>query len=121
MNRRHRMKGFGLLIAVAVAGCGGGGPSGTVEAWFDAMNAGKYSDSIEYLGPGLAEMGKFDGGKSMADEMTHQGTMTKLDIISEEVRGEGATVKIRVHYKDGGVEDQDVSLVKADGRWKVTM
>ncbi len=124
MKRNRLMVSAVLLLAVGLvlSGClGGGGPTGTVKAWFNAMNAGKYSDAIKFLGPGLAEYGKLDGGKSMSDEMTHSGTMTKLEIISEEVRGEGATVKARVHFKDGGVQDQEVSLVKQDGKWKVTI
>jgi len=122
--KRNLLMVNGVLMlgaALLLSGCGGGGPSGTVKAWFNAMNDAKYSEAIEYLGAGLVEVGKIDGGKSMSDEMTHQGTMTKLEIVSEEVRGEGATVKVRVHFKDGGVEDQDVSLVKKDGKWKVTM
>jgi hypothetical protein len=123
MKRNRLMVSAVLLLAVGLvlSGCGGGGPTGTVKAWFNAMNAGKYSEAVEYLGSGLAELGKIDGGKSMSDDFTNSGTMTKLEVISEEVRGEGATVKVRVHFKDGGVEDQTISLVKQDGDWKITM
>ncbi len=110
-----------VMMCVALAGCGGGGPEGTVKGWFNSMNAGKHSDAMTYLTPALKEFANMDGGKSMSDEMTRNGTMTKIEIVSTEVRGEGATVKARAHYKDGGVEDHDVSLVKQEGKWKVTM
>ena len=111
-----------MMLCVANVGCGGGGgPEGTVKSWFNAMNAGKHSDAITYLSPALKEFANMDGGKGMSDEMTQNGTMSKLEIVSSEVRGEGATVKARVHLKDGSVQDHDVSLVKQDGKWKITM
>lgn len=123
MNRNKWLVGAAMVMAASLAlvGCGGGGPDGTVKGWFGAMNAGKHSEAIKFLTPALAEMANMDGGKSMSDEMTHSGTMTKCEIVSSEVRGEGATVKARIHFKDGGVEDQTVSLVKQDGKWKVTI
>jgi hypothetical protein len=111
-----------VALCALVAGCGGGGgPEGAVKGWFKAMNAGKHADAMKFLTPALAEMANMDGGKGMSDEMTHNGTMTKIEIVSTEVRGEGATVKVRVHFKDGGVEDQEHSVVKQDGAWKVTI
>lgn len=123
MLSRRMMIGAMLMstISLALVGCGGGGPEGTVKKWFNAMNEGKHSEAVKYLAPALAEFAKMDGGKAMSDDMTNSGTMSKLEIVSSEVRGEGATVNARVHYKDGGVEDQTVTLVKIDGDWKVTL
>jgi hypothetical protein len=123
MVSKRWMNGIVLACAMGLAlvGCGGGGPEGAVKGWYKAMNAGKHSDAIKYLGPAMAEFAKMDGGKAMSDEMTHNGTMTKLEILSTEVRGEGAEVKARIHFKDDSVEDQNISLVKQDGDWKVTL
>lgn len=124
MKLGKKFSAAAVLIAASVimAGCfGGSGPTAAVKGWFNAMNEGKLQDAVGYLSGGLKEMSKMDGGKSMSDEMTKQGTMTKLEIVSEEVRGEGATVKTRVHFKDGSVEDQTITLVQEDGKWKVTM
>lgn len=108
-------------MSMLLVACGGGGPDGAVKGWYNAMNAGKHSEAIKYLAPAMAEFAKMDGGKSMSDEMTHNGTMTKVEIVSSDVRGEGAEIKARIHFKDGGVEDQDISLVKQDGDWKITL
>lgn len=122
MKQNRLMSGvaFACALSLALAGCGGG-PEGAVQGWYKAMNAGKHSDAIAYLSPAMAEFAKMDGGKTMSDEMTHNGTMTKVEIVSSEVRGEGAEIKARIHFKDGGVEDQDISLVKQDGDWKITL
>ncbi len=123
MNRK--MLGTVMLFAVSVmlAGCGGSGPSATVKKLNTAMNNAKYSEMEQYLAKGVLEMSKQAGGdamKQMADGMTQNGTQTKFEVLSEEIRGEGATVKIRATFKDGSVEDADVSLVKEDGKWKMT-
>ncbi len=121
MLSKRMMVGAMLACAMSVAlvGCGGGGPDGTVKAYYNAMNAGKYTDAIEYLGATMAEIAKFDGGKTMSDESTHNGTMTKVEILESSERGEGAKVKARIHFKDGAVEDHDFDLVKQDGKWKI--
>lgn len=121
MNAKKWFGAMGMAVAMSVAlvGCGGGGPEGAVKGYFNAMNAGKYSDAIKYLGPAMAEFAKMDGGKAMSDEMTHNGTMTKVEILETSPRGEGADVKYRVHFKDDSVQDGSFSLVKQDGDWKI--
>jgi len=112
-----------VVMSVALAACGGSGPSATVKSLNNAMNNAKYSEMEQYLSKGIVEMSKQAGGgamKEMADGMTHNGTQTKFEVLSEEIRGEGATVKIRSTFKDGGVEDAEISLVKEDGKWKMT-
>jgi len=123
MKRNRWVRGAVLVCAMGLAlvGCGGGSPDAAVKGWYKAMNAGKHSDAIKYLGPAMAEFAKMDGGKTISDEMTHNGTMTKVEILSTDIRGEGAEVKARIHFKDDSVEDQDISLVKQDGDWKITM
>src|SRR5262245_11403980 len=111
-----------FAASVVLVGCGGSGPASVVKSYFNAMNSGKYSEAIEYLTGGMKDLAKVDGGKGMSDEMTKNGTMSKLEIVSEEVRGEGATVKVRIHFKNGDVEDSPpISLIKQDGKWKITM
>lgn len=123
MNTNKRLIGIGMAVALSVAlvGCGGGGPAGAVQGYYKAMNSGKYADALSYLTPTMADFAKFDGGKTMSDEMTHNGTMTKVEILETNVRGEGAEIKARIHFKDGSVDDQNISLVKQEGKWKVTI
>jgi hypothetical protein len=121
MKKNTWLVGIGMAMALSVAlvGCGGGSPGGAVKDYYNAMNSGKYADAITYLGPAMAEMAKFDGGKMMSDEMTHNGTMTKVEILETNVRGEGAEIKARIHFKDSSVNDTNISLVKQDGDWKI--
>lgn len=112
-----------FTVSTVLVGCGGSGPSATVKALNNAMNTAKYSEMEKYLSKGVLDMSKQAGDgamKQMADGMTRNGTQTKFEVLSEEIRGEGATVKIRATFKDGSVDDADVSLVKEDGKWKMT-
>jgi hypothetical protein len=123
VNSKFSAAAVVIAASIVLVACGGGNsPTAAVKGWFDAMNAGKLQDANAYLSDGMREMmTKMDGGKSLSDDLTNQGTMTKLEIVSEEVRGEGATVKARVHFKDGSVEDQNISLVQENKKWKITM
>lgn len=112
-----------MALGLALIGCGGSGPSAAVKGLNKAMNDAQYSEMEKYLSKGILEMSKGVGDgamKQMADGMTRNGTQTKFEVLSEEIRGEGATVKIRATYKDGSVDEAEISLVKEDGKWKMT-
>jgi len=110
-----------FLLALIPIGCGGGSPSGVVKSALMKANAGKYSEAHEYLS---SEMQKaFESGemkKRLWDEITKQGTIKDIEILKEEVRGEGATVSFKITYKDGSVVESEESLVKEGGKWKVS-
>ena len=69
------------------------------------------------------DLGQLAGGfKSICDKNTRDGTITRVDIQKEEVRGEGATVVVKISFKDGTSKDDDKnSLIKEKGSWKLTI
>ena len=94
-----------LLALFCVSGCGGASssPGETVKAVLEAANAGKYSEANEGLGGAARKVfGDVANSKQYWDLATVKGTITKIEIKKEEVRGEGATVQYVVHYKIGG-------------------
>jgi len=123
MSTKKWLVGPALILAMGLAlvGCGAG-PGDTIKAWSSAMNEGKYSEVEQYLSKNVLAASKQVGDgaiKQMADGMTNNGTLSKIEIESEEVNGDRATVKFKVHFKDGSVEPGEGTLVKEEGKWKV--
>src|SRR6185503_15401863 len=49
------------------------------------------------------------------------GTIAKVEIVKEEVRGEGAVVTANISFKDGPpLQDDRTELIKEDGSWRLT-
>ncbi len=90
-----------------------------------AANEGQYSETTEYLSSAVIEVAEGDwgalvgGSRGMWDEITRNGTIREIEVLSEEIRGEGATVRFKIHYKDGSTKNEDEPLVQEDGQWKL--
>lgn len=117
-----------LTAVLMTSGCGGSNsPGGAVKAAYTAANAGQYSEANKYMSSEALSvmggtLGAFVGGlKGMWDRATREGTIDKVEIIKEEVRGEGATVIFRIHYKNGDTEKKSESMIKEDGKWKIAV
>jgi hypothetical protein len=118
-----------FLIPIGLLGCSREGtradsPSEVVAALVDACNRGLYSEASTYFSQELLNgpTGQRAGGIQMiCDGQTRGGTVTNFEALSENIRGEGAIVVGRIHFKDGSTKDQDrTALMRIDGSWKVT-
>jgi uncharacterized protein (DUF2252 family) len=116
-------------VMVLSVGCSGTGflsksPSQVVVASEMAGNAGKYSEARSYIAQGLQQMIDQRGGdaelKRHIDEDTKNGTIARVEILKEEIRGEGASVSYRIYYKDGQTRDDNATLIKEKGEWKLS-
>jgi hypothetical protein len=131
---------IGLIVAclcIVLDGCSGGGnsvsnafdfssPSSVVKKLFNACNAGEYSKAKELYTTSLqktidGDLGALAGGmKGICDDETRNGTITNVEIKSEDVRGEGAVVIANIHFKDGNTKEADKSeLIKENGVWRL--
>jgi len=117
-----------LVIGVLLISCGNIGgpfqrsPGEVVKAFYAAANEGRYSDAEEMLAEDAkraikGELGQLAGGfKAICDKNTKDGTVDRLEIQKEETRGEGASVVVKIYYKDGSTKDDDKnSLIKENG------
>jgi len=120
----------GIAVLMITSGCdsiGGKSPSQVVVAAHMAANEGKYSEAEKYMSSEVINamksgLGALAGGwKGAWDKTTRNGTIQKIEILKEEVRGEGATVHFRIHFKDGKTKDDDEPLIKENGQWKITI
>ncbi len=119
------------MISIAILGtvsCGSfhKSPSEVVKSVYAACNDGKYSEAEKYLSKDMTalvhgSLGASQGGmKRACDESTRDGKMTRVEILSERIRGDGATVMARIHFQDGSTKEEDkTELVKEEGAWKI--
>ena len=102
-------------------------PSDVIVAAYMAANDGKYSAvephlSSEFRNAMKSSLGTLAGGtKGVWDRETRDGTVQRIEILEENVRGEGATVSFRIHYEDGETETEAEPLIMEDGIWKITI
>lgn len=103
-------------------------PGAVVQAFYMAANAGKYSEAEQFLSEDAdkairGDLGQLAGGfKNICDKNTKEGTIAKVEVQKEEVRGEGSTVIVKIFFKDGSTKDEDKnSLIKEKGAWKLTI
>jgi heat shock protein HslJ len=82
-------------------------------------NAGQYSEVEPLFSADLQSLmhspqAAAGGGiKSFCDGNTRGGTITAVDVVSEEIKGEGAKVVVNIHFKDGTTKEHDSnSLIK---------
>jgi hypothetical protein len=51
---------------------------------------------------------------------TRDGTLERIEPISEKIRGEGAEVKSYFWYQDGTKREDTTHLLRENGRWRVS-
>ena len=109
-------------------GIPGASPTAVVQDFYMAANGGKYSEAEAMLAKETKDAisglwGQLAGGlKGICDKNTKNGTITSIDPISEEIRGEGRTVVITIHFKDGSAKEKDkTGLIRRDGKWQNTL
>jgi hypothetical protein len=101
-------------------------PSDVVREAYLAANEGKYSQAEKHLSSDVVNamkghLGAMTGGmKGAWDRLTKGGTIEQMEILKEEIRGEGARVHFRLRYKDGATKEDDEPLIRENGRWKIS-
>ena len=125
MKSRHSVGLATSIVAITVLliGCthlGKKSPPEVLQAFFAAANSGKYSEAEGYLTSSSKSMMALGGGiKKFADKETRDGTLASVEILKIDMRGEGAKINYKIHYKDGQSKDDDVSLIVENGEWRI--
>lgn len=118
-----------ITLAIAVAGCskvgiGQKSPGEVVQAAIMAANEGKISEYKQCLSEDaiavLSQHGDLGMVMQKAQEDPRFGTIARVEILKEEIRGETAKVSFRVQYKNGQTEEDSMSLIKEKGEWKLS-
>jgi hypothetical protein len=132
MKRNFHTLSIACVLLVTCS-CGLGhksSPSDVVLEAYKAANEGKYAevekylsfDTVDAIKAATEAFGSWVGGmKGTWDKATRNRTIEKIKILNEEIRGDKAKVRYRIHFKDGSAKDDDVNLVKEGGQWKITV
>jgi hypothetical protein len=97
-------------------------PSKVLVGTIMKANGGHYSAADEALLPEtLTAIKSRIMTQLMWDNITKKGTVQNVKVLKEEVRGEGATVRISVEYRDGTSAQVEEMMSKVQGKWKVSL
>lgn len=118
-----------LTLALLLGACGGtfsapldNSPGAVVEVFYQAANEGRYSDAEQHLSTEALVAVKQIGFKRLCDMNTRNGQIKTVEIMKEDIRGEGATVHARILFNDGKTKDNDITeLIREKGTWKVAL
>lgn len=114
-----------LLFVYAVACSGGGnGPGDVVEDFNTAIAAGDSEAMLEHLEPTAREAFEPKAGMIVslaAQQAERRGGFDGVEIVSEEIDGDNATVTYRTSFGDGTSEEQTANLRRVDGVWYMAM
>lgn len=99
-------------------------PAEVVNAFYAACNDGLYSkaeklttkESLDYIQSTFAMLG---GLKGYCDSITEEGTLVRVEITEERVRGEGARLATKFHFKGGNTETGEEALIKTPAGWRL--
>ena len=122
----HRLPfSLALFAALVAVGCADSGPAGTVKQFYRFVESGELEAASEMLTGRMVSMLGPDKvkaalGEGMAD-VSKKGGIQSLDILSEEVDGPVAKVRLRVTYGNGETEEEELELIRVDDRWIISV
>jgi Domain of unknown function (DUF4878) len=132
VNPTHRRAAVLVILALLIMSMTGCAlftktPGQVVKAAWMTANAGQYQQAEKYLSTEVKKsmrgglIAVFGGMNNIWDIRTRHGSIAKIDILKEEVRGDHAKVFFRVHFKNGETKDEDETMIKEKGEWKIAM
>jgi hypothetical protein len=129
-----------IALAFLLVSCGKMGqksPSDVVKSFCMALNDGKYLEAEKYLEPSFLKDMKQAGAvdslasyqefgyyptvelKEIWDEFTRNGTLERIEILKEEIKGDMGKVNFRLYFKDGSTTENIAVAFKMSGIWKI--
>jgi hypothetical protein len=133
------MKTTNLLFAILMTGtmmflvsCGGGSsvsPSSTVKEFATKVEKGDVDGAISCIATEGKAIDQETKGKLTLilgmgkSEMEKKKGIKSMDVVTEQIEPDGnkATVKMKFTYGDGSTSEEDYTLLKEEGKWKVSM
>ena len=113
-----------LVVLLFVAGCSLTGPSGAVKKFYRLVEDGRVEEAADMFSTELFSVIGRDkvvaGLSEQTRDISLKGGIDSIDILSEEVNGQVADIRVRILYGNGNVDREDIQLTKLDGKWKLT-
>ena len=113
-----------LFSGIVVSGCSSSGPAATVQRFYRAVESGEVKAASEMVSGSMVSMmgpKKLEAAlQSETAKISRKKGIQSLDILSEEIDGQAAEVRVRVTYGNGEMDEENVNLTRIDGRWMIT-
>jgi hypothetical protein len=97
-------------------------PSDIIRSFYSSANQGRYDDFEHFILPStVAQLKQADplAMKHMADKASEDGTLQRVDILHEAIRGQGASVSYAVVFKNGTSHKRTVAMILEGNSWKI--
>lgn len=114
-----------LLLMTACGGPRGESPTDVVKAFYKAGNEGDYAKAKNYLSihtqmalENMRSLGMLSFEEQM-DVVTKEGTIARIEIKGGQEAGHVVVVYVTLYYKDGTREQDVVTLLKENEKWKI--
>ena len=126
MHRLHSLScSLAFFSCLVVAGCSssgtGSGPGRTVERFHRAVESGDVTAITNFLHPDIVSALGQERLESLmrlkSDEFSRREGLQSIEILSEEIDGTTAKVKVRVTLGNDETAVSDMALTQDDGRW----
>jgi hypothetical protein len=122
--------GAALILAVAVACSGAGGPqggndaAGAVRTFYDHLNAGRYDDAktlytAEARQQIFPDADATEGFQNWAIVETHNRSLTEFNVVSETEAETGITIQFELRFEGGESSQRRVTVSEEDGDWRL--
>ena len=119
---------FPMLFGLTTTGCGHfKRPSTVVHSVYVDCNNGEYPKARHLFVQDLRDtsdgaiVANGKGIKSVCDRLTKSSSLTGVEIVSENIQGDRATVIVDAHFVSGEAHYGERStLLREDGVWKLT-
>ena len=116
-----------LLLGLALfsTGCFSTGPADTVEQFYRNVEKGKLDDALELVSDSAlsqlpAEKLK-QGLQQATRDIDSKGGIDDIEILSEDIIGDTAEITVKITFGNGDSDEEDCSLIKEDGAWKLQL
>ena len=123
MSRKHLWLAPLFVCAMALTACGADGPGDVAVKFNRALADGDGKRAAAHLDPEAPQMIRGmveDKAEEMAKEMREEKDgLRRVRAIEQNIDGDNATVKIEATFGDGTTEEDEVEMVRRDGRWYV--
>ena len=99
-------------------------PAEVLRMTYDLANQHHYKDAESHLSKkAYAQMhgvmaGLTGGNEKLWDGWTKNGTISRIEILKEDIQQDKATVRYKLHFKDASVKEDEDDFVLEDGQWK---
>ena len=114
-----------VLMMFAFTSCGffDSGPTGTLKAFYKEVETGKLTEATGRLtGPAVQMLGNEKLKASLAEQsekMKQKGGIKSIEIKSEEINGEVATVEALLNFGDGSTDSDKTKFIKGEKGWLI--